>query len=81
MAKPQYYDFIRKLKDSKNSLREFSKENQLLSGHLLSEDLLIRSSKEIQKNILPFLKYLLPNSDTTSITDLSTFKRFGNNNN
>ena len=46
-----------------------------MSGHFMSEDLLIRSQKEIQKNILPFLKIIFPDS---SIQDLATFKKYGN---
>lgn len=60
MGKPQYYDLVRKQKENKTMLRDFAKENQILSGHFISEDLLIRSNKEIVKSILPFLKYLLP---------------------
>ncbi len=57
-------------------LRDFAKENQILSGHFVSEDLLIRSNKEIVKNILPFLKYLLPISTDMAVQDLGSFKRY-----
>lgn len=46
-----------------------------MSGQFISEDLLIRSSKEIHKNILPFLKYIIPSCDQ-GIQDLASFKRF-----
>jgi hypothetical protein len=62
MAKPQYYEFIRKMKENKLLLREFAKDNQIINGRFVSEDLLIRSNKEIQKNILPFIKTLMPQS-------------------
>lgn len=58
-------------------LREFAKDNQIINGRFISEDLLIRSNKEIQKNILPFIKILMPHSCDSSIADLSTFKRYG----
>lgn len=74
MAKPQYYDYLRKVKENKRQLREYAKDNQLASGHFISEDLLIRSNKEINKNIMPFLKHILP-ADST-ITELTSYKRF-----
>ena len=48
MVKPQYYDYIRKNKENKVALKDYSKDNQILSGVFMSEDLLIRSYKEIQ---------------------------------
>lgn len=77
MAKPQFYDYIRKVRENKLALREFSKENQIAKGVFLSEDLLIRSSKEIQKNILPFLRTIFPTQCDNVIGEMSTFKRYG----
>ena len=37
------------------TLRDELKENQILTGNLISEDMLIRSSGEAQKNIVPFI--------------------------
>ena len=62
VAKPQFYEFIRKNKENKVALKDFSKNNQIFSGVFISEDLLIRSYKEIQQNILPFLKFIYSNS-------------------
>ena len=58
-------------------LRDYAKSNQLASGHFISEDLLIRSNKEIQKNIMPFLKLILPNSTSDPVFELTTYKRYG----
>ncbi len=76
MSKPQFYDFTRKLKENKVALREYAKDNQLASGCFISEDLLIRSNREIQKNIMPFLKIILPH-DPSAVFDLTTYKRYG----
>ena len=75
MAKPQFYDFVRKLKENKGILREHSKEAQIASGRFVSEDMLIRSSKEIIASILPYLKTIVGESN---ITELASFKqRYG----
>ncbi len=58
MAKPQYYEYVRKVKENRVTIREYAKDMQIQSGRFLSEDLLIRSNKEILKNILPFLKII-----------------------
>lgn len=76
MSKPQFYDFTRKLKENKVALREYAKDNQLASGCFISEDLLIRSNREIQKNIMPFLRIILPH-DPSAVFDLTTYKRYG----
>jgi len=70
MAKPQYYEYVRKARETKLGLREYAKDMQ----HMVSEDLLIRSNKEILKNILPFLKAIVPDCP---VADTATFKRYG----
>lgn len=46
MQAPQYFEHARTLKANKLTLRDELKENQLLTGNLISEDLLIRSYRE-----------------------------------
>ena len=46
MQAPQYFEHARNLKANKLTLRDELKENQLLTGNLISEDLLIRSYRE-----------------------------------
>jgi len=70
MAKPQYFEYVRKHREGKLGLREYAKDMQ----HVVSEDLLIRSNKEILKNLLPFLKSIVPDCP---VADLATFKRYG----
>ena len=55
MQAPQFFEHSRQLKANKLTLRDQLKENQLLTGHLLSEDLLIRSQREAQTNLVPFI--------------------------
>ena len=76
MSKPQFYDFTRKLKENKLLLRDYAKNNQLASGHFISEDLLIRSNKEIQKNIMPFLKIIMSTASNDPVFELTTYKRY-----
>ena len=77
MSKPQFYDFTRKLKENKLLLRDYAKNNQLASGHFISEDLLIRSNKEIQKNIMPFLKIIMSTATSNDpVFELTTYKRY-----
>lgn len=71
MAKPQYFEFLRKSREGKLLLRDYAKD---FGKHVVSEDLLIRSNKEILKNILPFLKSVVPDCP---VADLATFKRYG----
>jgi hypothetical protein len=81
MAKPQYYDYVRKVKENKGALRDFAKENQIATGKFISEDLLIRSNKEIMKNILPFLKIIIPSlSEHPAISEFSSYRRYGGGN-
>lgn len=44
---PQYYAHVRELKQNKLKLRETAKDMQIMKNILISEDLLIRSNKEI----------------------------------
>jgi hypothetical protein len=70
MAKPQYFEYVRKVREGKLALRDYAKDMQ----HMVSEDLLIRSNKEILKNILPFLKSIVPDCP---VAEIATFKRYG----
>lgn len=58
MQKPQFYEFNREVKQNRSLLREQTKDIQMIQNKLISEDLMIRSFKEIQKNILPFIAHL-----------------------
>ena len=74
MVKPQYYEYVRKVKENRAAIREYAKDMQINSGRFISEDLLIRSNKEILKNMLPFLKLIYPDC---AVGDIATFKRYG----
>ena len=39
--------------------------------------MLIRSNQEIHRNILPFLRLILPNAATDPVFELTTYKRYG----
>jgi len=55
MQAPQYFEHVRSLRANKMTLKDQLKENQLLTGQLLSEDLLIRSQREAQTNLVPYI--------------------------
>ena len=55
MQAPYYFEHKRKLRTNKLTLQDQLKESQLASHQLLSEDLLIRSQREAQTNIVPFI--------------------------
>lgn len=55
MKKPSFYDFMKTSRENKVILKDESKYSQINMDHFLSEDFMIRSSKEAVKNILPFL--------------------------
>ncbi len=76
MAKPQFYEFIRKHRENRLLLRDYAKTDQLASGRFISEDLLIRSNREIHMNILPFLKHILAPADHP-VNELAIYKRYG----
>lgn len=76
MNKPQFYDYLRKVKENKNHLRDFCKDDQIASGKVFSEDMLIRSHDEIVKNILPFVKAVHPALPET-VSDMTSFRRYG----
>jgi hypothetical protein len=73
MQKPFFYEFIRELKSNKQLIKEFSKDNQIMKKKCISEDLLIRSLREIQKNVLPYL-HQMNFTDFKEISHLSSFK-------
>lgn len=75
MAKPQFYDFVRKQRDNRLLLREYAKDRQIASARFISEDMLIRSGKEITKSMLPFLRTIL-GDHASQVSDLATFKRY-----
>ena len=56
MQKPYYFEHKTQLKVNKLSLRDTLKESQLVKGELFSEDLLIRSMRDSQLNIVPYLQ-------------------------
>jgi hypothetical protein len=55
MQVPQFYEHIRSARQAKTDLQDLARTPHVLKGHLLSEDLLIRSHHESVTNILPFL--------------------------
>ena len=55
MQAPYYFEHKRKLRTNKLTLQDQLKESQLASHQLMSEDLLIRSQREAQTNIVPFI--------------------------
>ena len=55
MQKPYFFEHLQKLKSYRFSFRDVLKENQLVKGEIFSEDLLIRSQREAQASIVPFL--------------------------
>jgi len=56
MNKPQLYESQRELRLNRQVLRETAKDYQLSQGVVVSEDLLIRSLKEAQTNLLPYMR-------------------------
>ncbi len=56
-------------------LREYAKDSQIQSGRFISEDLLIRSNKEIHKNIMPYLRNIVANT-SDPVFELTTYKRY-----
>ena len=55
MQKPYFFEHLQKLRTNRLSFRDVLKENQLVAGEIFSEDLLIRSQREAQASIVPFL--------------------------
>ena len=55
MQKPFFFEHLQKLKSNRLTFRDILKENQLVKGEIFSEDLLIRSQREAQLSIIPFL--------------------------
>lgn len=59
MQVPEWFEHNRNRKTNVQVLRDITKEEQLLSGEApISEDLLLRSLRETQKNMMPFLAQL-----------------------
>lgn len=81
MQKPYYFDHARELRQNRMLLREAAKDNQIFTNHFVSEDLLIRSHKEIQKNILPYMKEMGGYSILKDAAFLAEFSRRGGYNN
>ena len=52
------------MKANKLRLRDILKESQLESGDLVSEDMLIRSQRDSQCNIVPFLQNMNKNDQS-----------------
>jgi hypothetical protein len=69
---------VRNLRENKQALRSAAKEEQMRGGRLVSEDLLVRSSKEIARNVLPFLK-LMGHPAVHSVKELATFATYQHN--
>jgi hypothetical protein len=76
MAKPQFYDYVRRVRENKGLLREYCKDEQIQRGHFVSEDMLIRSHKEITQSLLPYLRSLL-SPLPENVAELTTFRRYG----
>lgn len=69
------------MRENKISLRQAAKDNQIFQGKFVSEDLLIRSHKEISKNILPYLKQM-NHPAVQEVKELATFSsHYSNSNN
>ena len=60
MEVPQFYELMRNLRVTKATIKDQVKEKQIFENKLFSEDLLIRSSRENQRNVLPFMSFMAP---------------------
>lgn len=75
MEKPQFYEHIKSMRENKNLLKQVSKDNQIFKNQFISEDLLIRSHKEIQRNVLPFMKQM-NHPAIAEIKELASFTNY-----
>lgn len=77
MQKPQYFDHVKDTKQNKLLIKDYAKDEQLLQQKLISEDLLLRSRREIQSNILPYLSMMGVEGVSQDLKDLCTFVKGG----
>ena len=61
---------MRNRRQNKALIREQSKDKQIFDNQLYSEDLLIRSTKEGLRHVLPFLEKMQPLIKTYGLEDL-----------
>ncbi|CDW87611.1 cell cycle checkpoint protein rad17-like [Stylonychia lemnae] len=80
MQKPQFYDFTKNLRENRYQIRSMSKDQQILNNKLVSEDLLLRSQKEIVRNILPYMKQM-NHPAINDVKEIATFSIYGHSGN
>ena len=57
-------------------IKEQTKEKQIFEGICYSEDLMIRSIKESQKNVIPYLTLMVPIVEKYDLVDLAMKNSF-----
>ena len=60
MQVPQWFTHLKERKTTRATIREQTKDKQIFENVLFSEDMLIRSMRENQKNVIPYISLMKP---------------------
>ena len=76
MQTPQWFEFMRNLRMNKSSIREQTKDKQIFENNLYSDDVLIRSTVENQRHVLPFISMIPQFVQEHKLYDLSDLSKY-----
>jgi len=71
MAKPEWFDFRRKINQTKTLVSECTKIDQVSSNNVVSADLLLSSTNQLAVRYLPYLELMGMLKNTSSLAPLS----------